>query len=46
MISATNAVGYAGCCGALRDADVRREIGAIEAPCLVVVGTHDEATAR
>ncbi len=44
MIAATNAVGYAGCCGALRDADVRREIGAIEAPCLVVVGAHDEAT--
>ena len=44
MIAATNAVGYAGCCGALRDADVRREIGAIEAQCLVVVGAHDEAT--
>jgi 3-oxoadipate enol-lactonase len=44
MVSATNAVGYAGCCGALRDADVRREIAAIEAPCLVVVGAHDPAT--
>jgi 3-oxoadipate enol-lactonase len=44
MISATNALGYAGCCGALRDADVRGEISGIEAPCLVVVGTHDEAT--
>ncbi len=44
MISATNAVGYTGCCGALRDADVRREIAAIEAPCLVIVGAHDLAT--
>ncbi len=44
MIAATNAVGYAGCCGALRDADVRREIAAIEAPCLVIVGAHDQAT--
>ena len=44
MIAATNAAGYAACCGVLRDTDLRREIAAIEAPCLVVVGAHDPAT--
>ena len=33
-----------GCCGALRDADLRDEIAQIVAPCLVITGKHDTAT--
>jgi 3-oxoadipate enol-lactonase len=36
--------GYAGCCGALRDADLREGIGAIRAATLVISATHDPAT--
>jgi len=43
MISATNPEGYASCCEVLRDADLRGEIASIEAPCLVISGTHDAA---
>jgi 3-oxoadipate enol-lactonase len=44
MVAATNSTGYCGCCAALRDTDLRGEIAAIEAPCLVITGTHDPAT--
>jgi 3-oxoadipate enol-lactonase len=44
MILATNPVGYAGCCAAIRDMDLRDRLGLIEAPTLVVVGAHDPAT--
>jgi 3-oxoadipate enol-lactonase len=44
MIAATPAPGYAGCCAALRDADLRAQVAAIAAPCLVITGTHDLAT--
>jgi 3-oxoadipate enol-lactonase len=44
MLAATNPAGYCGCCAALRDTDLRGEIDAIEAPCLVITGTHDPAT--
>jgi len=44
MIAATDAQGYAWCCGVLRDSDLSGEIGAIEAPCLVITGSHDLAT--
>ena len=44
MISRTHPEGYSGCCGALRDTDLSGELGAIEAPCLVIAGTHDPAT--
>jgi 3-oxoadipate enol-lactonase len=36
--------GYAGCCAALRDADLRAEFGGISAPVLVIAGTHDPGT--
>lgn len=36
--------GYAGTCAALRDADLREEIGAIATPTLVVVGAEDLST--
>jgi 3-oxoadipate enol-lactonase len=44
MILATDPTGYAGCCAAIRDMDLRDRLGTIEAPCLVVIGAHDPAT--
>ena len=44
MIAATNPEGYVACCAVLRDTDLSAEIVAIEAPCLVITGTHDPAT--
>ena len=44
MIERTSAEGYIGCCGVLRDTDLRTEIGAIETPCLVIAGCEDPAT--
>jgi 3-oxoadipate enol-lactonase len=44
MILATDPTGYAGCCAALRDMDMRDRLGLIEAPALVVIGAHDPAT--
>ena len=44
MISACPVAGYAGCCAALRDADLRDDLQRIAAPTLVVTGTHDQAT--
>jgi 3-oxoadipate enol-lactonase len=44
MLESCPAEGYASCCAALRDADLRGEIGGIAAPTLVVTGTHDPVT--
>jgi 3-carboxy-cis,cis-muconate cycloisomerase len=44
MLEAANPSGYAACCGAIRDADFRRELKHINVPCLVITGTHDPAT--
>jgi 3-oxoadipate enol-lactonase len=44
MIAATDPQGYLACCAVLRDADLRPQIGAIEAASLVITGTHDPAT--
>lgn len=44
MVAATDPAGYCGCCAALRDTDLRGDIDAIEAPCLVITGIHDPAT--
>ena len=41
---ATSAVGYAGCCSAIRDMDQRARLGSIRAPTLVIGGVHDPAT--
>jgi 3-oxoadipate enol-lactonase len=41
---ATPADGYAGCCAALRDADLRGEGGAIACPSLVIGGRLDVST--
>ncbi len=40
----TPAEGYAGCCAAIRDADLRGELAVIKAPTLVVAGGYDAAT--
>jgi 3-oxoadipate enol-lactonase len=44
MIIDTPAHGYAGCCAAIRDMDLRELIGGIRVPTLVVVGDKDPAT--
>lgn len=43
-LTSCDPAGYAGCCAALRDADVRRDLARIAASTLVIVGTHDPAT--
>ncbi len=44
MVASTPPEGYIACCAALRDADLMDQIHSIDAPCLVVAGTHDPAT--
>lgn len=39
-------VGYAGCCAAIRDMDMRPSLGLIPVPCLVIGGENDPATPR
>jgi 3-oxoadipate enol-lactonase len=43
-ITRTNPDGYAGCCAALRDADLRALAPQVACPALVVTGRHDPAT--
>jgi 3-oxoadipate enol-lactonase len=43
-IGRTNPHGYAGCCAALRDADLRDGTPRVACPTLVVTGRHDPAT--
>jgi len=44
MLLACSPVGYAGCCAALRDTDLRGDLGRIAAPTLVIAGALDEGT--
>ena len=44
MIFDTPAHGYAACCAAIRDMDLRELIGGIRVPTLVIVGEKDPAT--
>ncbi|WP_336971944.1 3-oxoadipate enol-lactonase [Sphingobium aromaticiconvertens] len=44
MLPATDSQGYAGCCAAIRDMDMRRTAALIEAPTLVIGGSEDPAT--
>jgi 3-oxoadipate enol-lactonase len=44
MVSETPAAGYAACCAAIRDADLRSAITRISAPALIVAGHHDPVT--
>lgn len=41
---ATDPIGYAGVCAALRDADLRDVVGSIALPTLVIGGTEDQST--
>ena len=43
MLRGTPSEGYAGCCEALRDADLRSRLGEIRAPTLVIAGAEDPA---
>ncbi len=43
MLLDTPAEGYAGCCGAVRDADLSGRLGTISAPTLVIAGADDPA---
>ena len=44
VFEATNVAGYAGCCAALRDSDLRAAASRVTCPTLVVTGVHDPAT--
>lgn len=44
MLSATPAQGYAANCIAVRDNDLRKELGAIRAPTLIIAGSGDVPT--
>ena len=44
MLQATDSQGYAGCCAAIRDMDMRRPAALIEVPTLVIGGSQDPAT--
>lgn len=41
---ATDPIGYAGCCAAIRDMDLRRTVSLIDTPTLVIGGARDPAT--
>jgi pimeloyl-ACP methyl ester carboxylesterase len=43
MLLGTPAEGYAGCCEAVRDADLGDRLGAIRAPTVVIAGADDPA---
>jgi 3-oxoadipate enol-lactonase len=44
MVASCDPNGYAGCCAAIRDADLREQIRWITAPALVITGAEDPAT--
>lgn len=44
MIESTPESGYIGCCTVLRDTDLRSDIAAIDAECLLITGRYDPAT--
>lgn len=44
MLQATDPQGYAGCCAAIRDMDMRRTVTLIDIPTLVIGGNQDLAT--
>jgi 3-oxoadipate enol-lactonase len=44
MLSETPAPGYAACCAAIRDTDLRSAIARISAPALIIAGHHDPVT--
>jgi len=43
MLRGSPPEGYAGCCEAIRDADLKGKLGEIKAPSLVIAGAEDSA---
>ena len=44
VLLATNPIGYAGCCAAVRDMDQRELLGSIHIPTLIIAGERDVST--
>jgi 3-oxoadipate enol-lactonase len=44
MLRETNPEGYAGCCAAIRDMDLRDRLSSITAPTLIIAASEDPAT--
>jgi 3-oxoadipate enol-lactonase len=44
MLEAASPQGYLSCCAAVRDVDLRRSLGNVRVPCLVLTGTEDPVT--
>lgn len=44
MLRGADPEGYAGCCAAIRDMDLRDRLGSVRAPTLVISATEDPAT--
>lgn len=44
VLLGTNAIGYAGCCAALRDFNYKSQLSKISAPTLIIAGDRDAST--
>lgn len=44
MLLGTDPIGYAGCCAAIRDMDMRRTVRLVDRPTLVIAGSEDPST--
>jgi 3-oxoadipate enol-lactonase len=44
MLEGCNPAGYAASCSAVRDADFRQTLGAVQVPTQIIAGAHDPAT--
>ena len=44
MVASISPDGYVGCCAALRDADLRDDVGRLDVPVLTIAGAQDVAT--
>ena len=44
VLAATSPLGYAACCAAVRDADLRKEVSSINVPTLIICASHDTVT--
>lgn len=44
VLAATSPLGYAACCAAVRDADLRKQVSSITVPTLIICGSHDAVT--
>lgn len=44
VLAGTSPLGYAACCAAVRDADLRKEVASINVPTLIICASHDAVT--